>query len=166
SFPHQMHAMNLNNVMAIRPRMTVPGSAGFRFAGVGMEWCNAFLFPMSRERFVADLARLAPELKTRIANPGDVFEIDRGTVKHHVAASPIARTLDDDTPLLQFDTTAPIPPLQASNPGVRSPGRRRLPQAARDVRDRDRVRRPQGALGPPGVRSRGAGDHALRGPLP
>ncbi|HET9623453.1 MAG TPA: MBL fold metallo-hydrolase [Kofleriaceae bacterium] len=120
SFPHQMHAMNLNNVMAIRPRMTVPGSAGFRFGGTGMDWCNAFLFPMSRERFVADLARVAPELATRIANPGDVFEIDHGVVTHHVAASPIARTVEDDTHLLQFDPTAPIPPLQDPNPAGRS----------------------------------------------
>jgi hypothetical protein len=112
-----MHAMNLSNVMAIRPRMTVPGSAGFRFAGAGMEWCNAFLFPMSRERFVADLARVAPELKTCLANPGDVFEIERGKVKHHAAASPIARTLEDDTRLLRFDPTAAIPPLQDPNPG-------------------------------------------------
>jgi hypothetical protein len=117
SFPHQMHAMNLNNVMAIRPRMTVPGSAGFRFAGTGMEWCNAFLFPMSRERFVADLARVAPELKTCLANPGDMFEIERGKVKHHVAASKIARTLEDDTQLLRFDPTAPIPSLLDPNPG-------------------------------------------------
>jgi UDP-MurNAc hydroxylase len=116
SFPHQMHAMNLNNVLAIRPRMTVPGSAGFRFAGAGMEWCNAFLFPMSRERFVADLARIAPDLQTRIANPGDVFEVNGGRVTHHKAASPIAKTLDDDSHLLQFDPTAPIPPLQDPNP--------------------------------------------------
>jgi L-ascorbate metabolism protein UlaG (beta-lactamase superfamily) len=117
SFPHQMHAMNLNNVIAIQPRMTVPGSAGFRFAGAGMEWCNAFLFPMSRERFIADLARVAPTLKTRLANPGDVFEINAGEVKHRVAASPIARMLEDDTRLLRFDPTAAIPALQDPNPG-------------------------------------------------
>lgn len=123
SFPHQMHAMNLNNVMAIKPHMTVPGSAGFRFAGTGMEWCNAFLFPMSRERFVADLARVAPDLETRLADPGDVFEIDRGKVTHHRAASPIVRTLEDDTQLLRFDPTAAIPPLQDPNPLGLSPQR-------------------------------------------
>jgi UDP-MurNAc hydroxylase len=120
TFPHQMHQMNLNNVLAIKPRMTVPGSAGFRFAGTGMEWCNSFLFPMSRERFVADLARIAPSLKTRLANPGDVFEIRSSEVKHHPGASPIAKTLEDDTHLLRFDPTAPIPPLQDPNPGGRS----------------------------------------------
>ncbi|HET7505222.1 MAG TPA: MBL fold metallo-hydrolase [Kofleriaceae bacterium] len=115
-FPHRMHAMNLDNVMAIRPRLVVPGSAGFRFGGTGMDWCNAFLFPMSRERFIEDLARVAPDIEARLANPGDVFEIDGGTVRHHVAASPIARTIEDDTHHLRFDPTAEIPPLHDPNP--------------------------------------------------
>jgi hypothetical protein len=38
-------------------------------------------------------------------------------VRHHVAASPIARTLEDDTHLLRFDPTAAIPPLRDPNPG-------------------------------------------------
>jgi L-ascorbate metabolism protein UlaG (beta-lactamase superfamily) len=190
SFPHQMHAMNLSNVMAIRPKLTVPGSAGFRFAGTGMEWCNAFLFPMARERFVADLARLEPGLETRIANPGDVFEIDRGKVKHHAAASPLARTLEDDTHLLRFDPTAPIPPLRDPNPAGRStrelragvddcltgflafvlaayasgdPGRR-VPEAARDLRGGRRVRRRHRALGPPDAVLGSARDRADRAP--
>ena len=130
SFPYEMHAMNLNNVMAIRPRLTVPGSAGFRFSGPGMEWCNAFLFPMARERFVADLARVAPELPTCLANPGDVFEIEPGKVTHGVATSPIARMLEDDTQRLHFDPTAPIPPLQDPNPGGLS--RQRLVDGVED----------------------------------
>ena len=116
-FPHDTHALNLTNVLAIRPRMTVPGSAGFRFAGAGMEWCNAFLFPMSRERFIEDLARIAPEIETRIANPGDVFEIQGGAVRHLPAASPIAKTIEDDTRHLRFDPTAAIPHLEDPNPG-------------------------------------------------
>lgn len=115
-FPHKMHEMNLSNVMLIRPRLAVPGSAGFRFAGKGMEWCNEFLFPMSRERFVADLAQLAPDIPTRMANPGDVFEIEGGRVTHQPAASRIARTVEDDTNLLRFDPTASIPPLSDPNP--------------------------------------------------
>lgn len=115
-FPEKMHALNLANVMAIRPRLTVPGSAGFRFGGAGMEWCNAFLFPMARERFVTDLARLAPELPTRIANPGDVFELDGKQLEHRPAASPIARMVEDDTHLLRFDPTAAIPALADPNP--------------------------------------------------
>ncbi len=115
-FPHTVHERNLSNVMLIRPKMTVPGAAGFRFAGAGMEWCNSFLFPMSRERFIADLARVAPDILARIANPGDVFEIDRAGVHFRPAASKIARTTEDDTDLLRFDPTAPIPPLVDPNP--------------------------------------------------
>ena len=116
SFPHSMHEMNLNNVMAIRPKMAVPGAAGFRFAGAGMEWCNAFLFPMSRERFVADMARVAPEIPTEIANPGDAFEVDRAGVHYRPGVSKIARMVEDDSDLLRFDTTATIPPLTDPNP--------------------------------------------------
>lgn len=115
-FPYAMHERNLANVVAIGPRMAVPGAAGFRFAGDGVDWCNAFLFPMSRERFATDLARIAPAIESRIANPGDVFEVAGGEVRHLPAASPFATTLEDDTALLRFDPTAAIPPLRDPNP--------------------------------------------------
>jgi L-ascorbate metabolism protein UlaG (beta-lactamase superfamily) len=114
-FPFAMHAMNLQTALAIRPRAVVPGAAGFRFCGA-VEWCNAFLFPMSRERFVADLAALDPDLPTFLANPGDVFEVAAGTVQHRKGASKLATMLEDDTARLRFDPTAPIPPLTDPNP--------------------------------------------------
>ena len=114
-FPRKLHEVNLRSVARIKPKMAVPGSAGFRFTG-DMEWCNAFLFPMSRERFVADLARVAPDVATRIANPGDVFEIEGGRVHHRPAKSPLAKTVEDDTDRLRFDPTAPIPALADPNP--------------------------------------------------
>lgn len=116
-FPYETHALNLSNVLAIRPRLTVPGAAGFRFAGPGLDWCNSFLFPMSAERFVADLARLDPELATCIAQPGDVFHISPGEVKVRTAASPIAQTIENDAAMLRFDPTAAIPSLGDPNPG-------------------------------------------------
>ena len=114
-FPFAMHQMNLNSVLSIRPKMVVPGAAGFRFCG-GAEWCNAFLFPMSRERFLADLGRVDPSLEGRVANPGDVFEIQAGVVRHLPASSPCATMLEDDTALLRFDPTAPVPALVDPNP--------------------------------------------------
>ncbi|MEE8074469.1 MAG: MBL fold metallo-hydrolase, partial [Candidatus Binatia bacterium] len=45
SFPYETHRQNLQNVLTIRPRLTVPGSAGFRFFGEH-EWLNRFLFPI------------------------------------------------------------------------------------------------------------------------
>lgn len=116
SFPYDVHERNLQNVMAIAPRLAVPGSAGFRFAAPGMDWCNPFLFPMSRERFIADLALVAPDISTCIANPGDVFEIRAGNVERHPGQSRIVKMLEDDTSKLAFDQTAPIPPLVDPNP--------------------------------------------------
>jgi L-ascorbate metabolism protein UlaG (beta-lactamase superfamily) len=122
-FPHETHRANLETVLRIGPGLAVPGSAGFRFAG-DHAWLNAHLFPVSRERFLADLARLDPALPTRSVNPGDVLELAEGRVVCHVAASPLAETEADDTALIRFDPTAPIPPL--TDPDVEGYGRERL----------------------------------------
>src|SRR6266567_3437074 len=50
-FPTETHQQNLEAVTRIGPRTVVPASAGFRFCGPH-EWLNAFLFPISRARFV------------------------------------------------------------------------------------------------------------------
>jgi hypothetical protein len=114
-FPNETHQENLATVLSIRPKLTVPGAAGFRFAGE-IEWCNAFLFPISREQFVADLRTLDPSLATAIGNPGDVFEIEAGNVRHRAGASEVAQMLEEDTWRLKFDPTAGIPPLEDTNP--------------------------------------------------
>ena len=124
-FPNDTHQDNLATVLAIKPKLTVPGAAGFRFADE-IEWCNAFLFPISREQFVADLRTLDPSLATAIANPGDVFEIAGGTVQHQAGASEVARTLEEDTWRLKFDPTAAIPPLEDTNPDRYSDDQLRL----------------------------------------
>lgn len=114
-FPFQMHEMNLATVAAIAPRMVVPGSAGFRFCGAG-EWCNSFLFPISRERFIADLAQVAPGIRPCIANPGDVFEVEPDGVRHRPGAATAVTMLAQDTYRLRYDPTAPVPPLTDPNP--------------------------------------------------
>ena len=114
-FPHETHRANLETVLRIGPGLAVPGSAGFRFHG-DHAWLNAHLFPVSRERFVADLARLAPALPTRIANPGDVLELADGIVRCHDAASPLAKMETNDTALIRFDPTGPIPSLTDPDP--------------------------------------------------
>jgi YD repeat-containing protein len=79
------------------------------------------LFPVSRERFLADLARLDPALPTPSVNPGDVLELAEGHVVCHVAASPLAETEADDTALIRFDPTASIPPLTDPDPEACGP---------------------------------------------
>jgi hypothetical protein len=113
-YPLDITRSNLANVRQIKPGMVVPGSAGFRFHG-SFAWTNPFLFPVSRERFLDDLSRVAPEIPATVANPGDVFEIDEGKVTRHSGASPLARMIEDDTHLMEFDATAPVPPLHDPN---------------------------------------------------
>lgn len=121
-FPTETHRRNLETAVRIAPRVAVPASAGFRFAGQH-EWLNAFLFPISRERFVTDLAELEPRVDTRIVDPGDVLDIDGGEVSNHRAASLVARTKARDTHRLAFDPTAPVPALTDANPDGYEPAR-------------------------------------------
>jgi len=115
SFPYETHRQNLQNVLSIRPRLTVPGSAGFRFYG-DHEWLNRFLFPISRELFLEDLRTLDATLETAMMNPGDVAEIHGGEVKIQRGASPFSRTLENDTYQISFNPTSMIPPLKDPNP--------------------------------------------------
>ena len=113
-YPLGFTRMNLANVRAIAPGLAVPGSAGYRFAGV-LDWTNAFLFPIARDYFLEDLARVAPDVRAALANPGDVFVIGNGTVERREGASDIARMIEDDTWRLAFDATAAVPPLVDTN---------------------------------------------------
>jgi hypothetical protein len=114
-FPFEDHRQNLENVLRIHPRCVAPGSAGFRFCS-NHAWLNAFLFPISQERFVSDLHKLDPDITTQIMNPGDVFEITGDAVRFHPGASEVAVMMEDDTASLRFDPTAPIPELVDPNP--------------------------------------------------
>jgi len=113
-FPHATHRMNLETAVKVGPRMLAPGAAGFRFAG-DHSWLNSFLFPISARRFVADLGRIDPEIEAVVMRPGDVFEIDGAAVRHLPGAAHCATMLREDSPLIEFDPTAPIPPLADPN---------------------------------------------------
>ncbi len=125
-FPAETHRRNLDAVLAIEPGLAVPASAGFRFTDEHA-WLNRFLFPISRERFVEDLARLAPTLGTAVLDPGDAVLLEAGSeARVERACCSFARTLDADTEAIRFDPTAPIPPLTDPNPlGVETGAMRR-----------------------------------------
>lgn len=114
-FPAETHARNLETALRIDPAVAVPASAGFRFDGPHA-WLNAFLFPISRHRFVRDLEELDRDIATVMMNPGDVIELENGHVRHLPASSLVARTEVDDSYRLDFDPAAPIPPLRDANP--------------------------------------------------
>lgn len=122
-FPVETHRRNLETALRIDPTVVVPASAGFRFSG-DHEWLNAFLFPISRERFVADLRRLESRVDARVVDPGDLLQVTvGGEVRLDVGASPVARTEAHDTGRIAFDPTAPVPPLADPNPDRYGPER-------------------------------------------
>lgn len=114
-FPYEEHQRNLETVLAVRPRVVVPGSAGFKFAAPHA-WLNRYLFPVSPERFAADLVRLEPASRLVPMRPGDVLEIEHGQVHYFPGASPFCRTVREDAEAIRFDPTAPVPPLEDPNP--------------------------------------------------
>ncbi len=114
-FPYEEHQRNLETVLAVRPRVVVPGSAGFKFPAPHA-WLNRYLFPVSPERFAADLARLEPAIRPLLLKPGDVIEIESGEIRHSPGASPFCRTVRDDPEAIRFDPTARVPPLEDPNP--------------------------------------------------
>lgn len=114
-FPYEIHRQNLENAIRIGARRVVPGSAGFRFCG-DHAWLNAFLFPISRERFVGDLRRLAFPGGTFVMNPGDVIELDRAGCVQRAGGSEAAVMEKDDTARIRFDPTASVPELVDPNP--------------------------------------------------
>lgn len=113
-FPFETHRDNLENVLRIQPRAVAPGAAGFRFGG-DHAWLNAFLFPVSRERFLADLQSLDPQIQSNIMNPGDEVDVQAGRIEFHQGASNLVRMEEDDTFRIGFDPTAPVPPLADPN---------------------------------------------------
>jgi UDP-MurNAc hydroxylase len=122
-FPFETHRRNLETVMRIDPTVVAPASGGFCFVGEH-DWLNAFLFPISRERFIADLRRLAPGVDARLVDPGDVLELSvNEDVMLQEGASPIAHTDARDTARIAYDPTAAIPPLSDPNPDGYEPDR-------------------------------------------
>ena len=94
---------NLETVMRIEPAVVVPVSGGFCFVGEH-NWLNAFLFPIPRERFVADLRRLEPRVDARLVDPGDVLELSvGGGVVLHEGALPFAHSEARDTARIVYD---------------------------------------------------------------
>lgn len=107
------HAANLGCALAVGAGCVVPASAGFRFAEPH-DWLNPHVFPVSRERFAADLTRLAPSARCEQLDPGDALVIDKRADEQLLierASSPFVRTLEQDGWRIAHDSTARVPAL-------------------------------------------------------
>lgn len=80
-FPHDMYRAALCNILQIAPRALVPGACGFRALGPAA-WTNHLIFPVTRPRFLADIAAAAPALAehTLVMEPGDALALAPGVL--------------------------------------------------------------------------------------
>src|SRR5690606_33432074 len=116
-----MYANNVSAALRLGARLVVPGSAGFRFVDE-IGWLNRHLFPISSARFLNDLRRLDPRIQADDVLPGDSIVIEGGTPTIRRQDATFVRTVDDDRHLLDYDASAPIPPLQDRNASGYPPG--------------------------------------------
>jgi hypothetical protein len=110
-----LHGINLHTACLLAARCVVPAAAGFRFTD-DLAWLNSHIFPISRARFVDDLRQLNPVLPTEELNPGDTLGVEQRNIAVHRQAADFVAMLEDDTHLIAYDASAPIPPLHDHNP--------------------------------------------------
>jgi UDP-MurNAc hydroxylase len=114
-FPTSRYERLLEMAICSEARLVVPGSFGLRMVGAHAPF-NQRCYPVSRERFVADLQRIAPERQARVLNPGETVTLARG-VAPVFSASPYATLVEDDTRLVRFaPNEMPAPELVDENP--------------------------------------------------
>ena len=92
----------------------VPSAAGTRHAG-GAAWLNRFVYPLTRARFLRDLAALRPGSPALGADPGDVLEVAAGAVELAPGAARRLLELEPAPAPARFDPFAP-PALQDPRP--------------------------------------------------
>ena len=117
-FPLDMYAAILHRAKLLSPRALAPGSNGYRTVGP-QAWFNKFKFPVSRERFIRDVATVLPDTETFIPNAGDVIELRTEGMKtaRQAAERRFVRTpVDDAAELMAFDPGAEKPALTDANP--------------------------------------------------
>jgi UDP-MurNAc hydroxylase len=78
-FPYEMYRAILANILQIAPRALIPGACGFRAIGPAA-WTNHLIFPVTRARFLHDVAVAAPQLagRTHVMEPGDALNLAPG----------------------------------------------------------------------------------------
>ena len=110
-----LHGINLHTASRLAAGCLVPAAAGFRFAD-DLAWLNRHVFPISRAKFMQDLHQVSPTLRIVEVNPGDTLMVTPGQVDVHRQAVAYVTMLEDDTHLMAYDASAPIPALEDRNP--------------------------------------------------
>src|SRR5262245_51092632 len=110
-----LHGINLHTAASLAAGCVVPAAAGFRFSD-DLAWLNRHVFPISRAKFVQDLHQVHPGLRIVEVNPGDTLVVAQGQVDVHRQVAVYVTMPEDDTHLIAYDASAPIPALTDRNP--------------------------------------------------
>jgi len=110
-----LHGINLHTASRLAAGCVVPAAAGFRFSD-DLAWLNRHVFPISRAKFVQDLCQVNPALRVVEINPGDTLVVEQSQVDVHWQVAAYVTMLEDDTHLIAYDGSAPIPALEDRNP--------------------------------------------------
>jgi L-ascorbate metabolism protein UlaG (beta-lactamase superfamily) len=115
TFPHGRYHRMLEMALCTGARVLVPGSSGLR-AVDALDWVNHRLFPGTRQGFVQDLGRLAPEQQTLMMDPGDQLVLE-GRNPPAARPSGYAHTLARDEDRVAFAPHShPAPSMVDHNP--------------------------------------------------
>jgi hypothetical protein len=114
-FPYKEYFRLLTNIKLAAARAVVPGSCGFKYVGEAA-WLNKFVFPASRQQFLRDVERLAPESKSFLVNPGDTVAIEGGEARLRAGDCEFVEMELDDSSETSFDPTGHVPELKDPNP--------------------------------------------------
>jgi len=80
AFPDEAYGRLLANIAQIEPKVLVLGACGFRAVG-SASFTNHLIFPVTRARFLHDIAEVVPALAraTLVLESGDAWTVDAGT---------------------------------------------------------------------------------------
>jgi UDP-MurNAc hydroxylase len=104
------------------PDVVIPSAGGLRYT-VG-EWQNAYGFPVSPRRFLADIARRSPHRAGILLEPGDRcrYEDGRWRIERQRVPGVVRAGNDDAFALWQLDPAIGIPSFVDSNPLLAAAG--------------------------------------------
>ncbi len=111
NLPFDEYNSYLQVVKALEPKVSVPGSAGFRYRDE-YAFLNQYSFPTTQEQFLKDLADFCPEVETSTFYPGDVAEISPGGTDIHRNASDFVKIKENDGHLVEFKPVAEVTPIR------------------------------------------------------
>jgi UDP-MurNAc hydroxylase len=95
AFPFSAYGQLLYQIGLLRPRAIAPGANGFKYCA-NSAWLNRLVFPVTRERFCADVREACPDIRQVISfNPGDTIRLTSEGVDYIPGGCSFVRQLFD-----------------------------------------------------------------------